>query len=327
MDLATSSGRRSAVCVLLAAAALLLLRAPGAAAQDHVALITDVDGNVEVAAATSGSFVRAAWGQQLFEGDRVRTGSDALASLLFADGNLLALGAGSSITISQAGDRAGARAVSGEYMADASDLTLHRAGQGEIGALGGLRSGGSGSRIALEGPRNTRVRSANPVLSWKASGDFDIYMVEVLTEDGVVWSTETEETSVAYPADAPALEPSTRYLWKVSGEEMLDMVNSEIVTFEVLAPGQLQAVKDGEAEIATMFADDPESSSHLYVLGSFYASEGLLDAAIEVFTRISHMHPDSAMPHEILGKLYSDVDLKDDAVQALRKAVELQKQN
>jgi tetratricopeptide (TPR) repeat protein len=296
---------------------------------DRAALITDLSGVVEVASGSS-SFSKVGWGTPLMNGDRIRTAADAKASILFSNGNLVTLGQNASMTIAAAnGGSSGTestRSVSDEYLADASDLTLYRAGPGEIGALGGLRSGG-GDKIELITPRNTRTKAARPEFAWDANGDYDIFTVKLLSDAGTLWSAETEGTSIAYPSSAPELEPGTKYFWQVIGEVMLNTVSSPLVSFEVLTPDDVVRINAGEKAIAATFADEPEAPSHLYVLGSYYAREGLLGDAIATFSMIAHRHPEAAPAFEILGKLYYDVDMKDAAVEALQKAVELERKD
>lgn len=299
-----------------------------AQSSERVALITDLSGTVEVAS-RSAAFAKASWGTPLYEGDQVKTLADAEASILFSNGNLITLGQNASMTIGAAagasGDAGRVRDVSGEYLADASDLTLYRAGRGEIGALGGLRTAGSADRIELRTPRNTRVKAARPELVWMATGDFDYFTVKVLSEEGALWSVETESTSATYPDDAPALLPGKKYYWQVVGEVMLNTVSSPLVSFEVLSHDERVEVERHEAAIKETFADEPGSANHLYVLGTYYANQDLLGNAIAAFAAIAERHPDAAPAFEILGKLYYEVDLKDEAIAALQKAVELER--
>lgn len=319
--------RRMPSVVFLFIVALVV--APASRAQDaeRVALVTDLEGSVLLATSGTSSFGPTTWGVQLFEGDQIKTLDDSNASILFSNGNLLTLGPNSSMTISSGPSTAEAgpvRTFQGEYVADASDMTLHRAGAGEIGALGGLRSGGNSGGIDPLSPRNTKIRSGRPIFSWHAGADFEIYTVKVLTESGTVWSTETTETHVAYPEDAAALAPATKYFWKVEGEEMLDVVTSPVVEFEVLTTEAASKIEAGETDIRTTFGDETKTSSYHFVLGSFYAKQGLLSDAIESFVAIASEHPDAARPQEILGQLYYEVGLKDDAIGALQRAIVLE---
>jgi hypothetical protein len=253
----------------------------------------------------------------------VETGAASSASILFANSNLLTMGANSEREISTGQTASGSRGVDPTLLADVSDLTLHKTGVGEVAALGGLRASGDSSPLQLVTPRNTRVRSDRPHLMWTATGDFESYTVTVLSDAGPVWSATTEGTMLNYPADAPALDPSLTYYWKVEGEEMLDVTQSELVSFQVLSAERLEALKQAEANIKETFGDAADAASRDYMLGSLYAKEGLSAEAITAFKRIAATHGDSAFVQEILGKLYYETGEKDLSIAALQRAVEL----
>ncbi|MFT5143690.1 MAG: tetratricopeptide (TPR) repeat protein [Rhodothermales bacterium] len=302
-------------------ALLFLLLTIPATAQSHRALITEISGAVTVTRA-NGSAAGASWGLQLFDGDMVTTGSGAKAALLYSNGSLLSMAANAEALVAGAGGSASS--VDPTLMADVSDMTLHRTGDGEIAALGGLRSGGSEADIDLQYPRQTRTLSPLPVFAWETWGEFEQYTVTVLSDDGVVWSgTTTTETSLAYPESAPVLDPAQTYYWRVEGEDMLDVVKSELIQFQTLSADDAVRIEAAVGNIRSTLGDDAESAD--YVVGSMYAKEGLNAEAIALFEGIAVRHADSAMVHEILGKLYYETGRKDLAVESLQKALALSK--
>jgi len=294
---------------------------------DHLALITEIKGSVSVARANASEFKAVTWGTQLFEGDRVKTGSTASASILFSNNNLLTLGANSSMTISGGSTPSSAspmREVDSDLLASASDLTLHRAGEGEIAALGGLRSSASGSPLEPVSPRNTRIVSTAPVFVWESDGGYDSYRVKVLSDAGLVWSGETDGLSLAYPEDAPALAAGKDYYWQVEGEDLIDSDKSAMVSFKILSAESQAVVVAGENQIRELFREEPESTNYFYVLGSFYTKHGMLESAVKTFSEIALRYPDAPLPNEILGRLYSDMGLTGSAVAALQRAISLE---
>ncbi len=301
------------------------LLAPAASAQDRVALMTDIKGTVEVARAGETTFRAADWGSQLFEGDRVRTGADSETSLLFANGNMVSLDGGSTMTISAATTSAPTlsgpvREVGGDLLAAASDLALHRAGEGEIAVLGGLRSGAGDSVLRVLAPVNTRIVDGTPDFSWAAQDDFDTYRITVSSSDGVVHEAETEATSWTWPASAPTLSPGTTYFWRVEADDMLDTVASPLASFVVLTDSERTQVAEARTDIENLFGES-DSADAAYLLGSVYARHGLLADAISIFSAIAERNPDSAAAHRILGSLYADAGMKDEAIQSLQRAV------
>jgi Tetratricopeptide repeat len=304
---------------------LLAATATVSQAQEQMAIITEIDGEVSISRASGGSAVTARWGIQLFAGDVVQTGSGAKASILFSNSNLLAMGANSQMEIS--GAQTSSRNVDPTLLADVSELTLHRSGEGELAALGGLRSGASRDEIRPLSPRNTLARATRPEFSWSTSAVFDSYTVSVLGDDGVLWSGPTASTSLIYPENAPTLSPGNTYWWRVEGEDMLDVTSSDLSTFSVLSEAQLEAVVEAETQIDALFADGENRASHDFLLGSFYAKEGLAGNALAAFERIAETHPESTLLYQILGKLYSETGQKDRSIAALQRAIELEQQH
>lgn len=304
------------------------LSAASFAQGQRIALITEMKGDVQLARAGSQSFGKADWGTPLYEGDRIRTAASAQAVVLFSNSNLLTISAGNTFTVSAGSVSSPSlsgpvRAVDGDLMAAASDLTLHRAGQGEIEVLGGLRSGGASAPIELAQPRNTKIESSTPVFEWTSDGDFDVFRVVVRSNDGEVWSGETSETMLTYPDTAPVLQPGTTYFWHVEGEDMLDMVASPMVSFEVLGESDRERIRSGMEQINALFDGPEPTASQLFMIGSMYVKTGLMSDAIVTFKQITEVYPSSPMTYEILGKLYYEIGLKDEAVRALQTAIAL----
>lgn len=309
-------------------AVVALATAAGVQARQQAALLTDVAGPVQVTRAAGGAPQAATWGMQLNVGDRVVTGQGARASLLYsATNSLVAVGANATHDVS-AGAASGAtasRPVGAGRIAAVSDLTLARAGEGEVSALGGLRAGESRKSIQTLTPRQTRIAAGRPTFAWMSADEFEEFRVRLYDAAGKeVWSGTTAAGKLVYPETAPALAAGTRYLWKVEGEEMLDVVTSEMASFDVLDADSQVEVDAGLQGIAESFAgSSTDDASRDYVLGAFYADHGMLADAVVAFSRIAHRYPEAALVHEILGKLYYDLGLKDEAVGALQRALQV----
>ncbi len=298
------------------------------AAQNRVALLTDINGTVEVARAGSQSFAPAEWGTQLFEGDRIRTAENARTALLFANGNMLSLEGNASMTVSASSIASPAlsgpvRELDGELLAVASDVMLHRAGEGEIAVLGGLRNAPSSEALQAAYPVNTLIANAAPTFSWTAVEGFERYTVKVQSAGATIWSGTSDASELQYPADAPALQAGITYYWQVEAEDMLDVVTSPLYSFEIADDETAASVEANRTRIQSMFDGQTGSSEYWYVLGTYYAGQDLLGDAVLAFNRIATQHPGSASIHRILGGLYTRTGQKDAAIHALQNAVSL----
>ncbi len=291
---------------------------------ERVAVLTEVQGEVMFARGGSDTFSGTGeFGTPLYANDRVRTGESASASILYSNGDLLAIGAKRSILISDtaAGSTGGASRIEVDYRVSSSavSLALHRSGDGEIAALSGLRSADERAIISIISPSNSAVRSSTPLLSWTASETFSLFRVRVFTSAGIIWEGESTSTNLVYPSDAPALNAGVDYFWQVFGENLLDVERSEIFRFRVLPSEALDAISDAEKNLATSNMEASSGSYHL-LLGSLYAKSGLLGDAELEFKALVEKYPGSALAHELLAKVYADMGQIDLAMKVFRKA-------
>lgn len=288
------------------------------AAQNRLAIITELSGTVELARSGSNNFGAAEWGSPLFEGDRVRTASGSQAVLMFSNNNLMTVSAGNTYIVGQ--QAGGGRAVSSAVMSSDTDLTLNRAGQGEIEVLGGLRANGDRQAVALLQPIKTRVLASGPVFSWSTLDDFEVYRISVRAASGEIWSAETTETEIAWPADGPVLTPGETYFWKVEAEAILDVVESELASFRVMDSDTEASLRAGLSELESLSDTDREGASYQFLLGNLYARHGAYAQAIDAFEAIAAAHPNAANVHNVLASLYAETGNAAKAIQARERA-------
>lgn len=302
----------------LALLLLLALVVLPASAQNRLAIITELSGTVELARSGSNNFGAAEWGSPLFEGDRVRTASGSQAVLMFSNNNLMTVSAGNTYVVGQ--QAGGGRAVSSAVMSADTDLTLNRAGQGEIEVLGGLRANGDRQPVTLLQPMRTRVMASGPVFSWSTLDNFEVYRISVRAASGEIWSAETTETEIAWPADAPILTPGETYFWKVEAEAMLDVVESELASFRVMDADTEASLRAGLTELENLPDADHAGASYQFLLGNLYASHGAYAQAIEAFEAIAAAHPNAENVHHVLASLYAETGNAAKAIQARERA-------
>ena len=236
--------------------------------------------------------------------------------MTISGGNTFAISAGATSSSTS-------QPVSGAIISNDADLTLHRAGEGEIAVLGGLRGNDSNISVRLKSPMNTKTSSALPEFSWSVNDDFDIYRISVLSSNGVIWTGETDTNTMSYPESAPTLEPGTTYFWQVEAEAMLDVSRSEMSSFEVLSEEDSKALRIGLDSLELMYTESEQEANYHYLLGSLYAQYGVFGDAIQSFEWIAENHSDSPLAHRILGNLYAEIGRKDAAINSLQKAVDL----
>jgi len=317
---------------LLAITLVFLFLSPQLIAQQPtkcLAIVTEMKGDVFVSKPGSKQN-KAVWGTQLFEGDKIETSSGSGVSLLFSNGNLINLGANSNIEISnnektkEISDNK-SKKVESAMMANFFALTLKRDNEKEVGVLAGLRSVNTNLPVELISPCNTLIKNTKPTFSWHTDKSMDEFDVKLYNSKGLVWSKKVSNSSLEYPENEKPLATGETYFWHVEGEAMLESYKSLNQEFTVISNEKVIEVITQEESINELFSSDQNSSSYYSVLGAYYMSKGLLEDAIEEFKMVSKTNPGAALPHEILGKLYSDVGKKDLAISELQKALQLAK--
>jgi hypothetical protein len=295
-----------------------------------LAVITEINGEVFLKKVNRNEFSKASWGIQLFQGDEIKTSDKSEVKLLFSNNTLISLGSNSKIKItgkeSPVTETTGnVRNISSAAMVNLSDLIPKREDKNDVGALAGLRSVSSEQSIELTSPNNTLIKTDHPSFSWIAKKSFDNYVVNLYNSKGLVWSKKVSENAMKYPENEKGLEFGESYFWNVEGEYLIDTDKSSNHKFSVLSLEQSKEVEENENTIRNTFKNDPESSSMHSVMGAYFINKGLLQDAIIEFQTIAKLNSDAALPHELLGSLYSEVGDKDKAIDELQKALTLSK--
>jgi hypothetical protein len=293
-----------------------------------LAVITEINGAALIKEAGMSAFAKASWGNQLFKGDQIATSDKSEVKLLFSNNSFIILGPNSMMTISGKESpltepAVDVKTISSAAMIDLSALTSGREEKKDVGALAGVRSVTFGKTIELTSPNNTLIKSDHPSFSWQTKQQFDKFTVNLYNSKGLVWSKKVSEIDLKYPESEKGLEFGETYFWNVEGEYLIDTEKSANHKFTLLTQEKLKEVTDNESIIRNSFKDNPESSSFHSVLGAYYIENGLLQDAINEFKIIAKINKDAALPHEILGSLYSDVGQKDKAIEELQKALTL----
>jgi hypothetical protein len=231
-------------------------------------------------------------------------------------------------------------------------------GNGEIIAT---RGGEPGRYPTVISPRKTSVLGTHPLIKWTAVDGASGYTVSV-RGGGVDWTSaeEVQDTQLAYPDDAPPLQPGETYKVIVqAGDASSDQEGVPGLGFTVLGAEEARAVRDAEGRIKALRLDPASASllvAHLYqshklyseaaetlggvaanakspavsrLLGDLYLTTGLNRAAEEQYVGalgLSKAGGDiegQALAQEKLGRVYSALGNKDQAAASLQQALDV----
>ncbi len=295
------------------------LPAPASAGTDApAAVLTSCKGPVSVARAGGGT-VSATFGLALNDGDEVKTGADAEAEIMFAAGNWVQVGANSSMRIKGRPGATASSSDSDEKFEVVQNFLKLKSSEG-TSSIGGLRSAEKASALTALAPVQTKVRDARPTFRWKIEDPSVELRFTLYDESGVHWQSDvTGATSVAYPTDAPALEPGVSYSWTLETTDPLvsPPLRTQAAFFEVIAPDD---AADLDAELSAVDTEKPGPVTYHLMRASLYFDRGLVEDAIRETETAVASDPDNGALNAILGRLYAETGRTKDAVEALQKS-------
>lgn len=310
------------LCVLAVLAALLVdgpevSRAePGTPA----AVLMTCSGEVSVTRA-GGETVKASFGMQLQQGDKVATGADGSAEIMLQDGTWLQVGANSGMVIKTRPDQPAPTPEKEKQFEVVQNFIKLKDAEG-TSALTGLRGGDDDELVGVS-PGRTRIRTDRPTFAWKIADPSTELQLTVYNGSGVHWQTDVKgTTSFAYPADAPALAPGTKYSWTVETTDPLVFppLRSQPVFFEVISPEEAEMLDEALAAIAS--EDRPGKSTYHLMRASIFFDQGLIEDAINETLTALAADPDNQTLHTILAKLYAESGRNDEAIKAYEQIVD-----
>jgi tetratricopeptide (TPR) repeat protein len=257
---------------------------------------------------------------QLRQGDKVSTGEGGGAEIMLQDGTWLQVGANSGMVIKT---RPGQPATSPEKEKNfevVQNFIKLKDAEG-TSALTGLRGGDDDELVGVS-PGRTRIRTDRPTFAWKIADPSTELQLTVYGGSGVHWQTDVKgTTSFAYPADAPALAPGTKYSWTVETTDPLVFppLRSQPVFFEVISPEEAEKLDEA---LAAIDADEKPSASTVHLMrASLFFDQGLIEDAINETLTALETDPDNGTLHAILAKLYAESGRNDEAIKAYEKLV------
>lgn len=282
------------------------------------AVLTSCRGSVVVTRA-GGEAAMATFGLALNDGDEVRTGADAEAEIMFAAGNWVSVGPNSNMKIKgKPGSAKEAPKESGNFEVVTNFLKL-KTSEG-TSSISGLRSGEKASALVPMSPVMTKVQSAAPTFAWKIDDPSLELRFTLYNESGVQWKTDvTDATTLAYPADAPALKPGVSYSWTLETTDPLvsPPLRTTAAFFEIIAPDDVAALGK---ELAAIDQNKPGEVTYRLMRASVYFDRGLVADAIGETETALASDPDNASLHAILGKLYAETGRTQEAVQEMQRS-------
>jgi hypothetical protein len=284
-------------------------------ASSLLAMLVGKEGKVEVAQPIQADYRPARLGMQLQGGDGVKTYPQSIADIFCQDGSIQRVDAEREEMVACRGDTS---------LSPQLYEPLERAHDGRSSLVLPPRESPAdyGHVPVILSPRNTKLLTFAPTFRWTIVDGAKGYTVIVRSPVGEVWRGETDQTELAYPADAPALSDGTTYLLSVEarlGAAAAPRVSTEAPHFSILAPPEAEEIQALEEELK---ASPLKGSSQRFVLATLYAERGLYHAAITAYEALV-ADDEQSVYYCALGDLYVQIKLYCSAQEHYARAVDL----
>ena len=174
-------------------------------------------------------------------------------------------------------------------------------------------------------PRNTALLTNRPILLWNAVPGATRYRVRIqdagLTLD---WQTETSNTAIEYPGEPPLQSDS--YYFLIVETDKGDSSEEEQGTnlgFTLLDQEKAESL---QTEVAKLKKQQLAQEAEVLALAYLYQSYDLKAEAIELLEALLEQGSQTAAVYQLLGDLYLQVGLSQQAKSPYLKALEIGKQ-
>jgi hypothetical protein len=210
--------------LLLALLLTFLPEPPAARADETVALVCWLQGEVAIRPARRGPAADERWQplrlyDRLAAVARIRTGEGSAVTVVFFDGQRFVIEASSRAWIMADGVRAESGSVRRLESVPALVEIPRLAHPGRKAGADRIRNAASSGGQPFElYPRDAAIRVEDAVLRYASAPGVDVYRLEIIDAGGrEVFAAETAATSVRVPGDR--LTPGAVYYWRVSAAE------------------------------------------------------------------------------------------------------------
>ncbi len=260
------------------------------------AMITRVQGQVNVQQVITGQTMLASTGNLLWQGDVIITSQDAEVEVLCSDGTPLEVDANDNVTVT----------CGGEPDPVIQDIIL-RIHQGQVVALPGLRGD---KKLVILNPIQGHLLEDRPIIRWTTVEGAEAYKITISNfDDGALWQVIIQDPMLAYPTAELVLTPEVDYFITVIAQTRQEETTVKV---SVLSATDVDEVSQFEDKI-TALALSEESTS--YILATYYAEQDLNSELALVAEKSS-----SPSVHQLLGNIYLTDEMYDPAGQSYQEA-------
>ncbi|MBD1852651.1 tetratricopeptide repeat protein [Leptolyngbya sp. ST-U4] len=167
-------------------------------------------------------------------------------------------------------------------------------------------------------PRNSAVLSDRPNLRWNKVLGVTQYTVTLKNGDTILWTKQVETDAIAYPSDAPALQPGINYTLEVKTNTDRSSTEEDIqTTFYRLSDPEADRIRQAES----LFNNTSESTTLLKT--DLYIGSELYAAAIDTLESLIEQGSQNPIVYRKLADLYAQANVNLRAESYYQQAIPL----
>lgn len=280
------------------------------AAQD-VAFFSKVKGNVKIID-LKGKEKQATTKIKLTDGDRVTTGTDGSATIMYYTGKEVVLGSNKSHTVKKKQEESSF--LSGLY-STLSGLVWGQESNASMAGATRAWAGDANRMITATYPSETKILEMEPVFKWadhrKVAGKDYIVTIKSEISDFKYDINISGVTEVAYPKTAPQLKVEEKYIWTVKDAKGADV--SPAVKFSLIDPSESETMAEDLKEIQKVCNNDITNPQWYLLTAALYRDYGLMKQAETAIQNLIQLKPDMAQAHIMLATLYKETGRLEEA--------------
>lgn len=281
-----------------------------AMAQD-VAFFSKVKGTVKITDA-SGKEKKATTSTKLVDGDRVTTGADGSATIMYYTGREVVLAAKKTHSVKKKQEESSF--LSGLYNT-LSGLVWGQESNASMAGATRAWAGDANRMITATYPSETKILETEPVFKWsdhrKTAGKDFIVSIKSEISDFKYDINVSGVNEVAYPKTAPKLKVEEKYVWTVKDAKGADV--SPAVRFSLIDPSESQNMNDDLKEIQKVCNNDITNPQWYLLTAALYRDYGLMRQAETAIQNLIQLKPDMAQAHIMLATLYKETGRLEEA--------------
>jgi hypothetical protein len=299
---------------IIVAAAFLIVHGwtAGTAQTKDVAFFSKMKGTIKITDA-NGKEKKATASTKLTDGDKVTTGKDGSATIMYYTGKEVVMGSNNTHAVKAKQEQS---SFLSSLYGTLSSLIWGESSNTSMAGATRAWAGDANRMITATYPSETKILESEPVFKWvdhrKEPGKNYIVTIKSEISDFKYEINVSGVTEVAYPRTAPKLKAEEKYTWTVKDVAKATDI-SPSVKFSMIDPNDNASLQGDMKEILKVCNGDNTNPQWYLLTSALYRDYGLMKQAENSILALIALKPDMAQAHIMLATLYKETGRLEEA--------------